>query len=107
MWLVIQQRQPRPDVPVWPGRKALAALDAVAFPAAWIVAIAKAPFDIGLLGAAVSAIVILVAIGRLARAIFKNERYRFSAWRWGRLLVVLLVLAVILKLSMQLSSMRL
>ena len=103
MWLVIQ-RQPRPDAHVWTGRRALAALDAAAFPTLWVLAVVYAPFTTGVLGAAVAAVAVLVALTRLTTAIWRNERYRFTAWRWARLVASLLLIALMLKLVIYLGS---
>lgn len=92
MWLIIQ-RQPKPDARVWPGRRGLAAVDAVVFPALWIWAITQAPFATGAVGQAVAVVAVLLAVRRLGRAIGHNERYQFTTWRWGRLLVGLLLVA--------------
>lgn len=102
MWLVIQ-RQARPDARIWAGRRALAALDAVAFPTLWVLVVVNAPFATRVVGAVVAAFAVLVAISRLTRAIWQNERYRFTAWRWARLAVPLLLIAVMLKLAILLG----
>jgi hypothetical protein len=98
MWLIIQ-RQPRPNARVWTGRTALAALDAVAFPALWVLVVVNAPFATGVVGAVVTAAAVLFAISRLTRAIWQNERYRFTAWRWAGLVASLLLVAAVLKLA--------
>ena len=98
MWLVIQ-RQPRPDAHVWTGRRTLAALDAVAFPTLWVLLVVYAPFAMGVVGAVVAAVAILVGIARLNRAISQNERYRFTAGRWALVMAPLLVIAMMLKLA--------
>ena len=38
MWLLVA-REPRPDAPDWPGRRLLAAIDAVAWPLMWVLLI--------------------------------------------------------------------
>jgi hypothetical protein len=102
MWLVIQ-RQPRPDAYVWSGRRGLAAVDAVAFPALWMLAVAKAPFASGVAGAVVIAVAMLIAVRRLVRALYRNERYRFTASRLGRALAVMLFIAAALKLAIHIG----
>jgi hypothetical protein len=102
MWLVIQ-RQPRPDARVWTGRRALAALDAVAFPTMWLLVIVNSPYATGLVGLVVSVASVLFATSRLTRAIWQNERYRFTTWRWAQLMAPLLLIAVMLKLAIQLG----
>lgn len=49
MWLLLT-RQPKPDAAYWPGRRVLAALDAVAWPALWLVALSHAPVPTGAVG---------------------------------------------------------
>ncbi len=41
MWMLFA-RAPPPDAPYWPGRRWWAALDALAWPAGWIAAVAHA-----------------------------------------------------------------
>ena len=38
MWLLVA-REPRPDAPDWPGRRLLAAVDAVIWPLMWVLLI--------------------------------------------------------------------
>lgn len=103
MWLVIQQRQPRPDASVWPGRTALAVVDAVAFPSLWILAATRAPLATELLGAVVAAGAALLAARRLSLAIWHNERYRFTAWRWGRVIAPMLLVGLVLRVALRVS----
>ena len=49
MWILFMP-VPRPDAPYWPGRRWLAALDAVAWPATWALVVAQAPFTMGIVG---------------------------------------------------------
>ena len=42
MWLLVA-REPRPDAPEWPGRRLLAAVDAVMSPPIWAPLIRYAP----------------------------------------------------------------
>ena len=42
MWLLVA-REPRPDAPDWPGRRMLAAVDAVVWPLLWVLLIQHAP----------------------------------------------------------------
>ena len=93
MWLlVVRTRTPRPDAPYWPGRRGCAVLDAVAWPLAWIVATTYLPNRGGLVGALVVAVACLAAAGRLYHAIFGNQRYHFTTWRWGRVALVLFLI---------------
>ena len=54
MW-VIFARAPPPDAWVWPGRRALAFVDAVAWPVAWATFILAVPVPLGLVGQCVLA----------------------------------------------------
>ena len=98
MWMLVA-RTPRPDASYWPGRRWLAALDAVGWPAAWTLAVAHAPMPTGVVGMVVIAWAAWGALGRLHRALWNNQRYRFTTWRWGRVVAALLVLGFAMKLS--------
>jgi hypothetical protein len=41
---------------------------------------------------------VLAGARRCARAVWRNERYRFTTWRWGLPLATLLALGVTLKI---------
>ena len=97
MWYVIARR-PLPDAAYWPGRRWLAAIDAVAWPCLIGALAAHAPRPVGIVGPVVVALAVVVAIGRLSRAVLRNERYRFTTWRWGRVIAMLLMLGIVLKL---------
>ena len=97
MW-VLFTRIPRPDAAYWPGRRWLAALDAVAWPAAWALVVARAPMSMGIVGKMVIACATLCAVRRLQQALLRTERFRFTTWRWGRVLAVLLLLGLMTKL---------
>jgi hypothetical protein len=98
MWLVVA-RQPKPDAPYWPGRRLLAAIDAVAWPLVWVLLIRQMPGPAGLLEPFVVALAVLVGLGRLHRALRGNHRYRFTTWRWGKVLGALLLLGSILEIA--------
>ena len=97
MWLLFA-RAPLADAPYWPGRRSWAALDALAWPAGWIWVITHAPFNTGLVGAVAVALAALTAVHRFRRAVWMNHRYRFTTWRWGRVLGALLLFGWMLKL---------
>ena len=99
MFLVFA-RAPPPDAPYWPGRRWLAAIDAMAWPALWVMLIARVPAPVGLFGAVVVAWMVFLALNRLQRALWANHRYRFTTWRWGRLALALLLFGWVLKLSL-------
>ena|SRR5438309_629957 len=99
MWLVLL-RPPRPDAPQWPGRHALALVDAVAWPLAWIAFASHLPARGGLVGGFVVALACLCALTRAWRAVCENHRYFFTTWRWGKPLLWLLMLGWLLKLAL-------
>lgn len=98
MWLFIV-RDPQPDAPDWPGRHALAAIDAVAWSLLWIWIISHVPTPLGIVGPFVTAVSALCLLRRLFRALWSNRRYRFTAWRWGKACSALLVVGVVLKIA--------
>jgi hypothetical protein len=100
MWLVLTRAR-MPDASYWPGRRVLALLDAVAWPAAWIALATQLPQPVGILGPMVIALAVLSAIGRVRRAAWQNHRYHFTTWQWGRVVVDLLLLEAMLKLALQ------
>lgn len=99
MWLAFA-RAPLPDVPYWPGRRLLALVDSVAWPAVWIALAAQLPHAAGIVGPAVMALAALSAIGRVRRAVWQNHRYHFTTWRWGRVVAGLLVVVLALKVAL-------
>lgn len=99
MWLVLT-RAPLPDMPYWPGRRLLALVDAAAWPAGWIVLATQLPQPVGIVGPMVIALAMLSAIGRVHRAAWQNHRYRFTTWRWGRVALGLLLIALVLKVAL-------
>ena len=100
MWYFIV-REPRPDAQEWPGRRLLAAIDAVAWPLMWVLLIRSVPGPPGLFGPFITALAIVLGLGRLHQAWFVNHRYWFTTWRWGKVLGWMLLLGAVLKLVMQ------
>ena len=99
MWLLVA-REPRADATHWPGRRLLAAVDAVAWPALWALLIRHAPEPVGLVGPFLTAVAVLFGLQRLHRALWVNHRYWFTTWRWARVMAALLLLGLVLKLMM-------
>ena len=98
MWLLIA-KNPRPDAIVWRGRRALAAVDAVLWPLLWVWLLSQSPPSFGLVGLTVVAgLGTLIAVSRLRQAIWENQRYRFSLWKWGRAVAVLVLFGMAMKL---------
>jgi len=98
LWLLLA-REPVPDAADWPGRRGLAAVDAVVWPALWGVALAMAPWPTGLIGPVGMALAAVSALGRLHRALLRNHRYRFTTWRWRRLVVLVWLFGQMLRLA--------
>ncbi len=95
MWVLIPSA-PRPDAPQWPGRRWLSLVDAVAWPAGWLVAVSIVPKP-GVLGLVIVALSMFFAVRRCRSALFKNERYRFTTWRWGIPVMGLVALGALIK----------
>ena len=99
MWLLVA-REPMPDAPYWPGRHMLAAVDATMWPVLWVLLIHHAPAPFGLVGPYLSAVALLCGLARLYRALRVNHRYRFTTWRWGRLVAALALFGWALKVTL-------
>jgi hypothetical protein len=102
MWFVVRRREARPDAPYWPGRRLLAAIDAIAWPALGVVATVRSQVPARLVGDVVVAVLVIAAMSRLRRAICVNHRYRFTTARWGRVLLALFVFGLLLQWIFQL-----
>jgi hypothetical protein len=98
--LVVFARQPRPAAKVWPGRRWLAAVDALLWPLLWIVGFWLAPLATGVAELLLIAASLWFAAKRLLDAVFANERYRFTTWRWGRPVMGLVLIGALLKLAL-------
>lgn len=100
MWLVLI-RAPQPDAPYWPGRRLLALVDALAWPAAWIALATHWSPSAGIVGPMVMGLAVLSAVGRARRAAWQNHRYRFTTWYLARAVLGLLLLGLVLKVALQ------
>jgi hypothetical protein len=98
MWIMLAGT-PAPDSPYWPGREWFAAADAVVWPAVAVWCRVYAPFSAGLVTPVASALCGVVALLRLKTAWLSNRRYRFTTWRLGRVLILLLLLGFALNLA--------
>jgi hypothetical protein len=85
---------------VLPGRRWLAAVDAVAWPGAVWVALSQVADRGGLFLTFVMALLVVSAARRLFTALFANHRYHFTTWRWGRLLTWMMALGMLMKLGL-------
>ena len=99
MWL-LYARSPVPDARLWPGRRWLALVDALVWPGLVAVLVTQATLDIGLFAPVILALCALLAVRRCVRAVWRNERYRFTTWRWGRVAAPLLVVGVVMRLML-------
>ncbi len=99
MWILLPRLEP-PDAPHWPGRRLLACADAVLWPLAWCVLATQIAPRAGIVGPMVIALAALCAARRIGRAVRLNHRYFFTTWRWGRLALCLLAVALVLKLAL-------
>jgi hypothetical protein len=97
MWFLFAQPR-RPDARYFPGRRALAALDAIGWPAAWFVVVLAIPQSTGIMGSAIKGLLILIAARRIYRAVLRNERYRFTTVRWGLPVLCLLAFGEVMKI---------
>ena len=93
-------REPASDAPYWPGRRVLAAVDAAVWSLFWMLLFSHASKPVGLVGPFIAAVALLCALGRLHRALWVNHRYRFTTWRWGRVVAALLLIGAIMKLML-------
>ncbi len=103
MWLVVA-REPLPDMNYWPGRRWLAAADAVAWPALLALAVCHIRVPVGIVGPVAIVLAVLFALARLHRAVWVNQRYRFTTWRWGKVAAVIVLAGYLLKLLMAVSG---
>jgi hypothetical protein len=99
MW-VLFARAPPPDAPYWPGRRWLAAIDAVAWPGAIWYGLGQFTGSGGIVLALAIALLVVSAARRLFTALLVNHRYQFTTWRWGRVLAWMLAVGALMKLSL-------
>jgi hypothetical protein len=55
---------------------------------------------VGLMGPFVTAMAVLLGLGRLRRAIWVNQRYWFTTWRWVKVMAAMLLIGAVLKVTM-------
>jgi hypothetical protein len=82
MWVVVARREQQAAT-YWPGRRSLALVDALIWPAALAYLVTRVPFATGAVGAVALALCLLCALRRSHRAVWTNERYWFTTWRLG------------------------
>jgi hypothetical protein len=96
MWMLFARAAP-PDAPYWRGRRWLAALDAIGWPTFWLTVLSHVPAQTGLAGVVLATLAVIGGLHRLRVALWQNHRYRFTTWRWGRLLLALLLFGLAMK----------
>lgn len=77
----------------------MALLDAALWPALLALLVVTAPLPSGVVGPVVLALCALIAVRRCGRALWNNERYRFTSWRLGVPMMSLLAFGAALKLA--------
>lgn len=76
----------------------MAAVDALAWPAAWGLLLRALPEPSGIVLPLTCAVAAMVAVRRLRRAVWANHRYRFTTWRWCSAVGAVLMIGWILRL---------
>ena len=99
MWVVLV-REPAPDAAYWSGRRWLAALDAIAWPAIGFFLLGQVPRQMGVVLPMVGVVLAAVALARVLTAVWMNHRYRFTTWRLGRIVFILLLVGGAFKLAL-------
>ncbi len=98
MWVIwVREPQLEADAPYWPGRRWLAALDAVLWPGLWMAGASSLPSASGDLWLMVCGFAFFCLCSRLHRAVANNGRYRFTTWLMLKLLLVLGFMGVLLR----------
>src|SRR4051794_13119163 len=96
MWLILV-RAPPPDAQYWPGRRWLATIDAMSWPALGAYALSRIAASGGIVVAVLLALLVVCGLRRVITALTANQRYRFTTWRYGRWLAYLLLIGALLK----------
>lgn len=98
MWFFFV-RSPRPDLHVWPGRRWVSAVDALAWPIAAMVAVTGMADAGSLSSSLIVAALWVLAARRLLRAILVNQRYRMTTVWLAKIVAVPLLFGVLTKLA--------
>jgi hypothetical protein len=72
-------------------------VDAVSWPLVCVGVAVGTSVATGLLGLVAAAVALLLIVPRLHCAMYRNQHYRFTAWRWGRPLLGVLLVGLALK----------
>ena len=98
MWL-LYARAPVPDAPHWPGRRLLSVADALVWPGLIAAMVSSSSLQTGVVGSMTLALCVLFGVRRCVRALWHNERYRFTTWRCGLPASALIAVGAALKLA--------
>ena len=98
MWFLYARAQV-PDAPYWPGRRLLAVVDALVWPGLIAAMVGDSSLQTGGVGSMTLALCMVCGVRRCMRALWHNERYQFTTWRWGLPLATLITLGAALKLA--------
>lgn len=96
MWLLFT-RAPIANAPYWPGRRWLAAVDALVWPVLYWLLLSQIDEAGGLFIALLKSLLALSAARQLHVALLMNHRYRFRTWRWGWCLARVVAIAALLR----------
>ena len=96
MWLLFT-RAPPPDAPYWPGRRWLAAVDALVWPGLCWLLLGQIEEAGGLVVSLLKSLLVLSAARQLHVALLMNHRYHFRMWRWGWCLARIVSIAALLR----------
>lgn len=99
MWILFA-RPPKADKPYWAGRRLLAALDALIWPALALMALAQVSGAGGIARPMAAAMALLFGLCRLDTAWRRNHRYRFVTWSLARTVLALVLVGAVLKVMM-------
>jgi hypothetical protein len=61
------------------------------------------PEPVGLVGPFVTALAVLLGLGRLHRAVWLNHRYRFTTWRWAKVAAWMMLFGFVMKAAIALA----
>ena len=95
MWLLFT-RAPPPDAPYWPGRRWLAAVDALVWAGLYWLLLSQIDEAGGLVVGLLKSLLALSAARQLHVALLINHRYQFRTRRWGSCLARIAAIALLL-----------
>ncbi len=99
MWILFL-RPPVPDKACWAGRRLLAVLDALCWPALALMVLVQFSGAGGIARPMAAAMALLFALCRVDTAWRRNHRYRFVTWWLARTVSALVLVGAALKFMM-------